>query len=692
MQSHHRYTSVTTLPDELPTTASPVRLFPFLGRPAEWILRQWRISGLGGFGAIAAGLAIFSPLIDGGSTQVPVLVIRLVLLAGGLIWLLGRMKAGEFFVPQTRLDVSVVLFAGWAILSLSWAPYKNASLQWVLSILSYVAFFAMVTQGIRSQAQIWIQVSVVTAVGVFEAVLGLAQYLSIGEARARGTFFSPNFFAAYQAAIFLLSLGVLLYTKRELLPAPFRRWLWCAAAVSLAAVVTAQSRGVAAALVGAAVFLGVSRYGKKALVVVGLCLVAVLVVPNPLQHRMYHADAQDPYAYMRLEIWKSALIRLADHPLGIGVGMFKQGSFQERFPIEGEIVRYRKRPESAHNEYLQIGVELGVVGLALFVCMAGLWAAEVRQLLREPGDTIDRGLAMGLAASVLVLLLHAAMDSSFHEPALVLLLVLLGALVHALYLLARPHVVTWRRIGFCYHPLRAAYVVAGALIMAAVCAQSAVAWYAHEQGKRHAVQADLEGAFAWYARAAAIDPGTTGYHDSIARTAIQLYSDSGAFEWLLKAEEEETIARTLNPMDARFAYRLGSVYGLMASQALTSARRSELLAKASDSYAEAIRLDPYLPFSYFELAQLRVGEGRVEDAIELLSTATVHEPNFLPGRALRAELALRAGIPGDYGKEMAAITDIRSRYEQQMRDEIERQFMNVDLYPLARALAMRTKS
>ena len=134
---------------------------------------------------------------------------------------------------------------------------------------------------------------------------------------------------------------------------------------------------------------------------------------------------------------------------------------------------------------------------------------------------------MGLTGSALVLLLHAAVDSTFHEPALVILLVILGGLVHNLYMQARPETVMWRRIGFSYHPLRAAYVIAAALVVAVLCAQPTLAWYAHEEGKRHAVQSDLEGALAWYIRAADIDPGTTGYHDSIARTAMQLYSESG---------------------------------------------------------------------------------------------------------------------------------------------------------------------
>jgi O-antigen ligase len=669
----------------------PVRVGRLVGRVAEWLRRQSAAREFHGFGAVIGGLVLFAPLIDGGTTQVPVLIIRLVLLTSGLIWLLGRMKAGEIFLPQTRLDVCVVVFVGWAILSLLWSPYKSASLQWVLNLLSYAALFVMVTQGIRSRGEISSIIVVVTFLGVCEGLFGIAQYLWMGETRARGTFFNPNFFAASEATVLLLSLGMLVFTKRGALSMFHRRWLWSSAAISLLSVVVAQSRGVFAALLGATLFLGMSRYGKKALVILSLCLLAVLVVPNPLQHRMFHAGAQDPYAYMRLAIWKSALIRLSDEPLGMGVGMFKQGSFQERFPIEGEIVRYRKRPESAHNEYLQMGVELGIVGLLLFLGGAMLWAAEIRHLLHESADTMDQGLLMGSAASALGLLLHSAVDSTFHEPTLVILLLILGGLVHNLYRQARPDRVIWRRIRFSYHPLRAVSVTLGALLIAAVCAQSVLAWHLHEQGKHRAAQDDLEGAFTWYVLASEIDPGTTGYHDSIARTAMQLYSESAKSEWLLKAAEEEAVARKLNPLDGRFAFRAGTVYRLMASQTLISAQRAEWLDDAADAFAEAIRLDPYSPFSYLELAELRLADGGVEEAIQLLTAATAHEPNFLPGRALLAELSLKIGIPGDYAQEMRNITAIHSQYAQQVRDEVERQFIDVDLYPLGRAIALEVQ-
>jgi predicted Zn-dependent protease len=117
-------------------------------------------------------------------------------------------------------------------------------------------------------------------------------------------------------------------------------------------------------------------------------------------------------------------------------------------------------------------------------------------------------------------------------------------------------------------------------------------------------------------------------------------------------------------------------------------QRTSLLAKASTAYAEAIDADPYSPFNYFELAQLHLAEGRTESAIALLQTAKRYEPNYLPGRALLAELCFKQGLPGDYKEELQELRTLQSTYESQAADELDRQFLHVDLYPLARAVAL----
>ena len=194
----------------------------------------------------------------------------------------------------------------------------------------------------------------------------------------------------------------------------------------------AQSRGALLALVIAMAFIGCYRFGKVALLILIVSLVAGAVIPNPLKQRMIDVATQDPYAFSRVDIWKNSVERIVDRPLGIGLGMYKYSSFQYRFPIESSIVRYVKRAESAHNEYLQMAVELGVGGLAIFLFGIGIWGMEVKAALRNELESWERGLITGLTGAVLGILAHSMVDSVFHEPALVILLIVCGGVVFAI--------------------------------------------------------------------------------------------------------------------------------------------------------------------------------------------------------------------------------------------------------------------
>ena len=98
---------------------------------------------------LLGGLIIFSPLIEGGTTQLPVLIMRLILLGALIVWVTYRMKLGGIVLIRSRLIPVLVLFLGWAGLSLWWAPYKNPSVQWFISLLMYAVLFGVVLQGIR---------------------------------------------------------------------------------------------------------------------------------------------------------------------------------------------------------------------------------------------------------------------------------------------------------------------------------------------------------------------------------------------------------------------------------------------------------------------------------------------------------------------------------------------------------------
>ena len=639
---------------------------------------------------LLGSLIIFSPLIEGGTTHLPVLIMRLILLGALTAWTMYRMRLKEIPLIRSRFIPVLVLFLGWAALSLWWAPYKNPSVQWFVSLLMYAVVFGAVLQGIRTKQQVWQVIMVVVGMGLCEGVLGIVQYVWFGEARAKGTFFNPNFFATYEVVVLSIALALLSGIPRS----EMKRWqsvfLWSIVAITFCAFMFAQSRGALLALVTAVIFIGCYRFGKVALLILIVSLVAGVVIPNPLKQRMVDVAAQDPYAFSRVDIWKSSVERIADRPLGIGLGMYKYSSFQYRFPIEFSIVRYVKRAESAHNEYLQMAVELGVGGVVIFLFGIWIWGREVQVALRSELEPWERGLVTGLTGAVLGILAHSMVDSVFHEPALVILLIVCGGFVFAFQSIKKPDI-SWQSVPFSSHPVRVTLVLLCGVLLAVLIIQPAAGWYAHERGQAEAQVGQQDLALDWFDRASFIDPGITGYHDASARTLVQLFHQSGDPHRLVKAIEEEEQAIELNPLDGRFPYRLGTIYGLLAQQSFSQEQHDLLLNQAAQAYEQAIHADPYSPLSYMALANIRLPQGRVEEAKLWLQRAVGTEPNYLPARAVLAELSLKAGEHEAAQSEFAAIVAVQRKYEREVLSDIERQFISVDLSPLGRALTPESK-
>jgi O-antigen ligase/Tfp pilus assembly protein PilF len=670
--------------------ASPNPLSDLQWGPVATLRRYLLSCPLSSVVLLLGSLVIFSPLIEGGTTHTPVLIMRLLLLGALMVWMIHRMKEGTIPLIRNRLIPVVALFLGWAGLSLLWAPYKNPSVQWFISLLMYAVLFGVVLLGIRTSRQVGQVVLVLVGMGLCEGVLGITQYGWFGEARAKGTFFNPNFFATYEVAVLSIVLGILSGVPWS----QMKRWpnicLLSIAVIAFCAFVVAQSRGGVLALVIAMAFIGCYRFGKIALMILIVSLLAGVVIPNPLKQRVVDVAAQDPYAFSRIDIWKNSIERIVDRPLGIGLGMYQYSSFQYRFPIESNIVRYGKRAESAHNEYLQTATELGVGGLVIFLFGIVLWGLEAKKVLRSQQEPRERGLVLGLVGAVLGILVHGAVDSVFHEPALVILLIVCGGLILALQLMKQPDVSRWN-VPCSYNPVRLSLVLFCGIVLAALIIQPAAGWYAHERGQAEIHVGQQNQALDWFRKATLVDPGTTGYHDAVARVSVQLFHQSGDPQWLVKAVEEEGQAIEMNPLDGRLPYRLGTIYDLLAEQKLSKDQRDFLLNQAAQAYEQALQADPYSPLNYMALANIQLLQGHVEEAKSWLRRAAAMEPDFLPARMRLAELSLKDGDLKGAQSEFDAIVTVKKKYEGWTLNDVERQFVNVDLYPLGRALALELK-
>ena len=116
---------------------------------------------------------------------------------------------------------------------------------------------------------------------------------------------------------------------------------------------------------------------------------------------------------------RAALSLAADRPIaGVGPG-WRSFAWTD---ADGS----RRVAEYAHNEYLQVLAELGVVGLVLLVALLAAVGSIVRHGRRAaPSIEIWAGVAGGLVAVAV----HAASDFGWHVPAVPLTGALLVGIV-----------------------------------------------------------------------------------------------------------------------------------------------------------------------------------------------------------------------------------------------------------------------
>jgi O-antigen ligase len=90
-------------------------------------------------------------------------------------------------------------------------------------------------------------------------------------------------------------------------------------------------------------------------------------------------EALDGSAKERLKPWGECWDLMLKHPLGVGADQFQVVVFDYGF----------ERPKLAHSLWLQLGAELGFIGLACIVLFYGICAVRLWPLTREKGVVPD---------------------------------------------------------------------------------------------------------------------------------------------------------------------------------------------------------------------------------------------------------------------------------------------------------------
>ncbi len=388
--------------------------------------------------------------------QIEFFAVTQIILVLWLGWIALRSYEKGFVLPKTGLALCLTLFWLWLAVSLLWSLAPNISVINFWWVGSLVLVFWLYTLTPDRDA-LWLHVAAILLVlGLVLALMGIYQ-VHILEQAARSIFETRNTHAAYLNLVALpASAYFLIFIMNKEQPKTYTIGLGVILYILFFAIFVTASRGATLSL---AVSLGVLvaltvRYVSRRGIVALLILITVAYLSTKLSHgELAERLPQLVQDSGRRLIWQSSWQLAQASPWhGIGLGLFYLAYPPYRNPLDDSGGFF------AHNDYLQVLIEVGLPGL--FLLLAILFAAAWLLIKTWRANNIipmARVELAGLFCGLFAVAAHSAVDFNLYILSIMMIAGLMMGRFHELAThhlkISKINLHPSRVIGRCAYPM-----------------------------------------------------------------------------------------------------------------------------------------------------------------------------------------------------------------------------------------------
>ncbi|MFQ6000464.1 MAG: O-antigen ligase family protein [Anaerolineae bacterium] len=573
-------------------------------------------------------------------------VLALIVLMG---WALRKAREGRT-LPRTPLDLPLLLFLLANVVSTAFSIDRRLSLETLSYLLAFVLIYYLLTDLLLER---WATETFTRALMMSSIILIIValldvstKYLSLssisrdlkGDIAApailligRGERFAihVNILGRYMAM--LLPLSLCWMPKVRSWPARIGLLIWMGSAAAV--IISTVSRGALVGLAGGLLTLGVlvtlpkwrlimspgARFqgSRWMITILGLVLMAILLVGAGLGFQWLVRIAPGSIG-SRLQIWRNALETMRQRPLlGGGPGTF--GISYYTTPHHSPL---RLSVPHAHNSLLNLGVEIGILGLLAGASLVGTAAfASWRRASRRDNERLT---AAGAASGVAALLLSDILDVSWVAPLITIHVALFMAIVVST--LCRPGRTVTKRLAI--FPLIATLTLAG------FWAWIDVGHYFAARSIEAIRQGDFPSALRSIDHAVSLDPAFTLYR--LQRGGIEGYLAT-------EGERPTAIEKAMADYEAHMAH--GGDTALNNSDLAWLYAEENQLKPAISHMRRALSLAPRNSTYHLHLGYLLEAQGNLDDAGVEYATALALNPAHIESGFWQASAFRRSTTP-----------------------------------------------
>ena len=350
-----------------------------------------------------------------------------VLLAAGLI-VLRRIEAAPSRISE--FDVLLFLLLGWMAASLAWAPDpRYGTLAFVYGALAASLYVAVRLMRTNAADRVIHAMALAGLAGV------MLSPLVSGDPQSQRGFGNTNFQIEFEAA--MVAVGLAFWNAG---PA-WLRWLTrvvvVAGAVDVFVVMSPVAGGQRiqyVALLGVGLY-SAFRFGRRWQFWTALAVAAAAsggVIAFVIHGASGGASNFGTAILTRLQNWTNSVGMALEHPVqGWGVGGYLHGfpDFRQFYLADfgflgpaAEVNQFSQLGGEAHNDLLQVWVELGLLGVVIVLAMLAVLAVRLARL--ERGDP-----AVWYGGGLVALVALAMIEFPFQNPATMALAAILLAAV-----------------------------------------------------------------------------------------------------------------------------------------------------------------------------------------------------------------------------------------------------------------------
>jgi putative inorganic carbon (hco3(-)) transporter len=355
-------------------------------------------------------------------------LVRFSLFAGVVVYRLSHRKDLREWLWGGWLTRAVLGYFVMAIVSVAFNPVTLDAQRELMRLASYVCFYYVITDWIQTPRDTQTLLKVLMTSTIAVALFGLYQMMIGGYSAVYDVLYPvqeeirqippwegriTSFLEHYNGLAAYINLVVpfcLAFVLRGTDPALRTLSRWCLALAGVALLLT-QSRGgllaFAAMLMVSAYLLAPDRKTRmrRLAVLLVACLLAAAVAGFFFQRL---GEIDDFTAVSRLAIWGGAFTVFARAPVvGAGFGNLR--------PLMGGLLGL---PEGwmgdAHNLYLELLAESGLLGFMAFALLIACALRAARRCARQSRDEFARLIGIAVVTAVCGVLVHGTVDYLFH--------------------------------------------------------------------------------------------------------------------------------------------------------------------------------------------------------------------------------------------------------------------------------------